>query len=143
MKIQRLGHRFVAAAPEDLDAGVLYVSLEYDTVLHLCCCGCGSEIVTPLSPARWQMTYDGESMSLWPSIGNWGLPCRSHYIIRRGQAVECRGWSDAEVTAGQRRDQKLLEMDVPYRQVTHGLEQDQSRRRLRRCLDALRSVRKT
>lgn len=143
MKIQRLEHRFVAAAPEDLDPGVLYVSLEFDTVLHLCCCGCGSEIVTPLSPARWQMSYDGESISLWPSIGNWGLPCRSHYIIRRGQAIECRAWSDAEVTAGRRRDQHLLETVLPSRRAMVGSEQKQRRRRLRRCLDALRSHRKT
>ena len=36
-----------------------------------CCCGCGEEVVTPFSPAQWQMSFDGEAVSLHPSIGNW------------------------------------------------------------------------
>jgi hypothetical protein len=70
--------------PERLDDGVLYVSLEHATMVHSCACGCGSEVVLTLSPTDWRLTYDGEAVSVWPSVGSWSLPCRSHYFIERG-----------------------------------------------------------
>jgi hypothetical protein len=76
-------HRFVDSAPDDLQEGVLYVSIPYATALHLCPCGCGSEIVTPISRKGWSLTFDGASVTLHPSVGNWNYPCRSHYWIRR------------------------------------------------------------
>lgn len=104
MHSQKLEHRFVHYVPEKLDPGVLYISLEFCTAAHSCCCGCGAEVVTPLSPAQWRMTFDGESVSLWPSIGNWSLRCRSHYVIDRGNVLTAPPWSDAQVEAGRQRD---------------------------------------
>ena len=49
--------------------------------MHLCCCGCGKEVVTPLGPAEWSIRRSGNVVSLRPSIGNWDYPCRSHYFI--------------------------------------------------------------
>jgi len=63
----------------------LYVSLEYNIAVHKCTCGCGVDVVTPLSPAEWALTYDGDTISLWPSIGNWSFPCKSHDVIKNGQ----------------------------------------------------------
>lgn len=103
---RRLEHMFVDSIPEQLEPGLLYVSICYATVMHLCCCGCGREIVTPLSPAQWQLIYDGESVSLRPSVGNWNIPCRSHYIIRNGQVIEAPRWSEEAVTYGEARDKK-------------------------------------
>ena len=80
-----LRHEFVDNAPEELEPDVLYVSILFATVLHGCACGCGQEVVTPLSPTGWILTYDGQSVSLSPSIGNWNLPCRSHYFIERNE----------------------------------------------------------
>ena len=76
-------HKFVENMPEKLDESVLYVSIPFETVIHLCACGCKNEVVTPLSPAEWSVTFDGETISLHPSIGNWSLDCRSHYWIRK------------------------------------------------------------
>lgn len=104
MRITKLEHRFVPNAPRELLPGILYVSMDYATVVHSCCCGCGEQVVTPLSPTDWKMTYDGVSVSLTPSIGNWQLPCRSHYVIRQGQIIEADRWSDAQVAAEYRRD---------------------------------------
>ncbi len=73
---------FAANIPRELDAGVLYVSMEHSTAIHSCMCGCGHEVVTPFGRRSWSVTYDGEGVSLWPSIGNAALPCRSHYILR-------------------------------------------------------------
>lgn len=70
-RITTLDHRFVRNLPRELVPGILYVSMHYATVVHSCCCGCGEQVVTPLSPTDWKMTYDGASVSLSPSIGNW------------------------------------------------------------------------
>jgi Family of unknown function (DUF6527) len=105
-RYRQLEHRFVDDIPEPLDGGVLYVSIRYATAVHLCCCGCGREVVTPLSPAQWRVTFDGETASLHPSIGNWNLACRSHYVIRNGRVFEAGQWSDEEVAFGQARDKR-------------------------------------
>jgi hypothetical protein len=91
-----LEHRFVESAPEELAPNVIYVSVKYATAIHLCCCGCGNEVVTPLSPTDWQLLFDGETISLTPSIGNRGFQCRSHYWIRRSEVVWCPEWSDTD-----------------------------------------------
>ena len=82
-----ISHEFVHTAPEHLADGVLYVSVSFATAIHGCCCGCGSEVVTPFSPSDWELSYDGESISLHPSIGNRGVQCQSHYFIRRNRVV--------------------------------------------------------
>ena len=105
MKVSRFEHRFVDHFPDQLDRGVLYVSLPFTSSAHGCACGCGREVVTPLSPVGWSMTFDGESVSLTPSIGNGGLPCRSHYWIKRGAVVWSYRMSPEQVEAGRRRDQ--------------------------------------
>lgn len=92
-----LQHHFVDVIPDDLTDGHLYVCMVHATVVHRCCCGCGSEVVTPLAPNGWQLAFDGETVSLSPSIGNWSFACRSHYWIRNGRVVWARQWSDREV----------------------------------------------
>jgi len=93
-------HEFVEFIPEELKAGVIYISIEFGTVAHNCACGCGSETVTPLSPREWSLTYNGESVTLYPSIGNWSLPCKSHYWIRNGEVVWAETWTEKEIQAG-------------------------------------------
>lgn len=104
LRHRSLDHRFVQHLPDALDPGVLYVSMEYGTASHSCCCGCGEEVVTPFSPTDWRMTFDGEAVSLHPSVGNWNLRCRSHYVLDRGRVVEAGPWSDEQVQAGRKRD---------------------------------------
>ncbi|MGD0900465.1 MAG: DUF6527 family protein [Thermoguttaceae bacterium] len=95
-----LTHEFVEFIPDELKERTLYVSIRYKTVVHLCCCGCGRQVVTPLSPTAWKLTFDGVSISLYPSIGSWNLPCRSHYWIERNRAKWSRQWSQAQIEAG-------------------------------------------
>ena len=97
-------HQFVNYVPERLDDGVLYVSIEYATVVHRCLCGCGEEIVTPLTPTDWELSFDGESNSFAPSIGNWNLPCRSHYWIAKNRVRWAGRWSQSEIDQGRRLD---------------------------------------
>jgi hypothetical protein len=95
-----LTHEFVEFIPEELKERTLYVSIPYKTVVHLCCCGCRREVVTPLSPTDWKLTYDGVSISLYPSIGSWSLPCKSHYWIERNMAKWAPRWSQGQIDAG-------------------------------------------
>ena len=53
-----LRHEFVEFIPDKLVDGVIYVSIPYATVAHKCCCGCGMEVVTPLSPTDWELIFD-------------------------------------------------------------------------------------
>jgi hypothetical protein len=100
-------HQFVQLVPEKLQEGVLYVSIEYSTVVHKCMCGCGKEVATPLSPTDWCLTFDGDSVSLDPSVGNWSFPCRSHYWIRNNQVQWCGDMPQILIDAGRSRDKRL------------------------------------
>ncbi len=80
---------FIKYIPEELAPGVLYVSMEYATVVHLCACGCGEKVVTPLSPTDWNLHYDGRNITLSPSIGNFEFNCMSHYYIRNNRIAWC------------------------------------------------------
>jgi len=87
MRQTRLSHQFVEFIPEKLEEGVLYVSKRYSTAAHKCCCGCGEEVFTPLTPTDWSLRIDGDYLTLNPSIGNWSYACRSHYWIRKSQVI--------------------------------------------------------
>lgn len=133
-RIDHLEHEFVDVIPDQLEDGLLYVSLRYRTIVHRCCCGCGFEAVTPLAPTEWSLTFDGQSISLSPSIGNWSFPCQSHYWVRRGQVQWARRWSPGEITAGReldraRKDSILINPSGGTHQPTY--EEHTHRRRLR------------
>ena len=81
-------HVFVDTIPQEAKDGVLYISLKYGTAIHKCPCGCGNEIVTPFDEiCGWILSYNGKTVSLSPSIGNWDLPCKSHYWIKNDNII--------------------------------------------------------
>lgn len=43
-------HKFVEYIPDTIEENIIYISISYSTAIHLCACGCGKEVVTPLSP---------------------------------------------------------------------------------------------
>lgn len=96
-KIERFAHKFVEQIPERLEDGVLYISIHYATGVHLCACGCGREVVTQLYPTDWKMTFDGETVSLAPSIGSWSFKCQSHCWITRDRVRWARRMSREEI----------------------------------------------
>lgn len=105
-RVSQLKHQFVEFIPDELDDATLYVSMEYGTVRHRCCCGCGEDVVTPLSPTDWKLIYDGDTISLHPSIGNWSYECHSHYWIAHGKVVWADTWEQDRIDAGRRADQR-------------------------------------
>jgi Family of unknown function (DUF6527) len=90
---------FIDLAPPELKEGVLYVSMVYGSVIHKCCCGCGEKVVTPLGPTDWKLTYDGEAISLHPSVGNWSFRCQSHYWIRNNRVNWAKPMSRDQIAA--------------------------------------------
>ena len=82
--------RFVRAIPIDgrqIEEGYLYIALQYNTIVHRCPCGCGGLSEIGLAPGLRTFEYDGEKVSLWPSIGARSLKCRSHYWILGNEVV--------------------------------------------------------
>jgi uncharacterized protein DUF6527 len=104
-----LKHEFVEYIPDDLKEGTVYVSIAFATVAHRCCCGCGNQVITPLSPTDWEITFDGKFISLYPSIGNWGFPCQSHYWIKRNRVKWAPRWSKKQIEAGRLNDRIVKE----------------------------------
>ena len=107
LQIRTITPCFVESAPSPLEPGLLYVSIRFKTALHLCCCGCGSEVITPFAPAKWMLLFHGPTVSLYPSIGNWST-CRAHYVIRENQVIQARQYEQWEIDATQARDDKSL-----------------------------------
>lgn len=105
MKLKKISPRFVEYIPDVLEKGVLYVSMEHAVASHKCACGCGFETVTPISPTDWQIHFDGRDVSLGPSIGNWNLPCRSHYWIDKGRICWASQMSTRAIDKGRERSQ--------------------------------------
>jgi len=103
-RMPALTHEFVEFLPDTLEDGKIYISIPYATVTHRCCCGCGNEVVTPLSPTDWRLIFDGQTISLEPSIGSWSFPCQSHYWIKKNKVKWDRQWSNAKVAAGRAHD---------------------------------------
>ncbi len=107
MKLEMvLAYEFVEFIPDELKERTLYISTTYCTAVHKCCCGCGREVVTPLSPTGWQLTFDGKSVSLYPSIGSWSLPCQSHYFITKNKVIWARKWTQKQIAKGRAQEAK-------------------------------------
>ncbi len=98
-KIDELEHEFVTQLPDEPRAGVIYISMQFGTAVHLCCCGCRNQVFTPLRPNRWRLAFDGETISLCPSVGNWNFPCESHYWITHGTVRWATRMTQAEIHA--------------------------------------------
>jgi hypothetical protein len=103
-RTETLRPEFVEFIPGTLHTGILYISRKYKTASHLCCCGCGNKVVTPLNPSGWKLTDKGNAITLHPSIGNWSFACQSHYWIRGNRIEWTPKWSRREIEEGRLSD---------------------------------------
>lgn len=115
--IERFRLARVQYVPKTLEPGLLYVAEEFDIAVHLCACGCGAKVTTPLGPAEWRITEKEGLPTLHPSVGNWQLPCRSHYLIIAGSTRWAGQWSDEHVAAGRRAEQ--VRREAYYATLAH------------------------
>ena len=90
--------------PEPLQMGTLYVNPQGTRAHHLCACGCSQRVMTPLNEIEWKLTGSDDRPSLHPSVGNWNLDCRSHYILKEGRVCWARRFSSSEIDAVRRAD---------------------------------------
>lgn len=111
-RLDKIQHEFVECIPDQLTLGIAYVSIAYATVAHRCCCGCENVVFTPLAPGRWKLAFDGRSISLDPSIGNWSFPCQSHYWIERNRVYWHATWTSEQIEQGRARTRKLINDDI-------------------------------
>ena len=95
---------------EQLEPKTLYISIDYATVVHSCLCGCGQRVITPLTPTDWHLAYDGETVSLSRSIGNWSFPCRSHFWIEHSRVHWAGAWSKDKIGANRAADLELCSL---------------------------------
>lgn len=105
--LSRVEHEFVEFVPNELAEATLYISIPYATCVHLCLCGCGNRVVTPFSPTDWRLTFDGETVSLDPSVGNWSFDCQSHYWIERSRVQWAARWSRQRIDANWARARRV------------------------------------
>ena len=92
--------------PKDLKPGVLYVSEQFGAAAHLCACGCGSKVRTPLGPTEWSVEETDGGPTLRPSVGNWQQACQSHYLIIRSEVIWAAQWTAEQIADGRRREEK-------------------------------------
>lgn len=92
--------------PRTLEPGVLYVSEEFEAAVHLCACGCGLKVSTPLGPTEWRLEETDNGPSLRPSVGNWQFPCQSHYWIDQGNIMWSDKWTLDQITTGRRAEER-------------------------------------
>jgi len=104
MKQTLLANQFVKFIPDKLSEGVIYISLQYGTAAHKCCCGCGEEVITPLTPTDWTLHMNNNAVTLDPSIGNWSFACRSHYWIHNNKVVWAGEMSQQRIERGREMD---------------------------------------
>lgn len=91
-KLFELEPVFVELMDSELQNGKLYISEKYGVAIHLCACGtCNQKTVTPIhNPyTGWSMTNNEGKVTLHPSIGNFQMPCKSHYFIRENRVEWC------------------------------------------------------
>lgn len=82
--------------PDELQPDTLYAIGENEHLWHVllvCPCGCGETIALNTLPddsPRWRLEERADGPTLSPSV--WRTAgCRSHFILRRGQVIWCRG----------------------------------------------------
>lgn len=119
-KQSRLNHQWVRFIPDKPGQGILYLSREYRTATHLCCCGCGLEVVTPLNPSKWAVVDHGDSVSLIPSIGNWSFPCNSHYWIDRNGVEWVEAMTSKQIARVRENDRVAVQLMVETKSPTGG-----------------------
>lgn len=86
----------VERLPVALADSVVYVSEEFELAALKCACGCGHQVNLLLGDGH-KVKDVGGLADVWPSIGVWDAPCRSHFWIEKGRVLWADQWSDVEI----------------------------------------------
>jgi hypothetical protein len=91
----------VERLPSALDDNVVYVSEDYEVAALKCACGCGHRVTLLLGDGHTVKEVSG-SADVYPSIGVWDAPCRSHFWLRNGEVDWDEQYSEAEIRSAMR-----------------------------------------
>lgn len=82
--------------PDDppMEHGVMYIVDDSPYVQFACPCGCGNDVMLPTNKHQagyhgWAFAENDGKVTLSPSVFSTGLPCKSHYFIRKNQIDWC------------------------------------------------------
>lgn len=126
-----MAHRFLNEIPRGIEPATVYVSIEYATAVHLCP-GCGRKVVTPFAPGSWKLIFDGETVSISPSIWNKAHGCWSHYWIDRDRLIPARNELEEQPGHGRRSGARVPTVGPPSTWL------DRLRQRLHRVMAQFR-----
>lgn len=72
----------------DMEEFKIYISKRYGVSCHRCLCGCGELTVLPFGEDKmgWNLTEKNGKITFTPSVGNFQISCKSHYIITNNKA---------------------------------------------------------
>ncbi len=110
MRTSNITPKFTDRIPQTLDEGILYISERFSTSAHNCCCGCGYKVVLPLKDGKWSLRKNGARVSLSPSVGNWSLPCQSHYWITNNKVLWSGQFTESQIRRNRAQDKKASEL---------------------------------
>ena len=133
MRPLKIDHRFVTEVPAELESNVVFVSIPYATAVHLCP-GCERKVVTPFAPGSWHLIFNGETVSIYPSIRNRAHTCRSHYWISHDRIVP----AGAIETPGSPHPAPLHRSGAPS--FEPDIRRNEPEHRLRRLLERFRGA---
>ena len=74
----------------------------------------------------WTLEVVNGAVTLRPSVGNWSLPCRSHYLIRQNKVVWARDMSHDEIERGRINDHQLRDTHFAEVNRRKGMEKDRA-----------------
>ncbi len=110
----------VQYVPKVLEPGSLYVAEEFGAAVHLCACGCGTKVSTPLGPTEWTLEETLMGPTLNPSVGNWQIPCKSHYWVRNGSIIWSDAWTPEQIIKGRQAEEHRRHAYYDARGHQHG-----------------------
>src|SRR5258708_4785076 len=95
-------YQAVERIPKQLNSGVVYHTEEFEIAALLCACGCGHRVML-LVPDGHQVSSEGGTATVRPSIAVCDAPCKSHYFITAGRVEWLPAFSDALATSVMRK----------------------------------------
>ncbi|EBW1603712.1 hypothetical protein CLF39_25720, partial [Salmonella enterica subsp. enterica serovar Kottbus] len=93
----RYRYELVERIPQDMAHTVVYHTEEFELAGLLCACGCGHRVIL-LVPDGHQVWNEGGYATISPSVGVLDAPCRSHYVIKRGNVEMLPAFSAASAS---------------------------------------------
>lgn len=129
----RYRYQLVDRIPRQIDEGIVYHTEEFELAGLLCACGCGHRI-TLLVPDSHKVLDDDGYATIHPSVGVLDAPCKSHFIVHRGNVRWFPPFGDADAA-------RVIRAQIA-RHVAHDAKPSLWQTVMTGALEALRKLRR-